>query len=79
MTKSNYHGWKNYETWNAALWINNDEDLYNLSRECRDYADFVEQMRELGSTETPDKVAWNDSGLDTDALDEVIRENRETG
>jgi len=23
-----YEGWKNYETWNCALWINNDYPLY---------------------------------------------------
>lgn len=22
------NGWKNWETWNAALWIGNDESLY---------------------------------------------------
>ena len=24
-----YNGYKNYETWCTALWINNDEGLYN--------------------------------------------------
>ena len=28
-----YNGWKNYETWAMALWIDNDEGLYNESRE----------------------------------------------
>jgi len=71
-----YNGWANYETWNVALWIGNDEGLYSIAREGRDYAAFRETMRELGSTETPDGVAWNDSGLDTDELDACIRELR---
>lgn len=28
-----YSGWSNYETWNLALWIDNDEGTYNYWRE----------------------------------------------
>lgn len=27
-----YQGWKNYETWVTALWIDNDENTYNYAR-----------------------------------------------
>lgn len=73
---SNYNGWKNYETWNIALWINNDEGLYNLASECTDYNDLAEQLRECSITETPDRVSYNDSGLDRLALDGVLGEMR---
>ena len=86
-----YNGWANYETWNVALWIGNDEGLYSLARDFRNrpnpYSSFVESLKDLGdspkdfldvigpiSYQTPDGVAWNDSGLDTDALDAMIRE-----
>lgn len=75
-----YNGWKNRQTWNVALWIGNDEGLYSLARECKDYEAFCEQVAEMAPSpiayRTPDGVAWNDSGLDTEALDEMIAELR---
>jgi hypothetical protein len=69
-----YNGWKNHATWNVALWIGNDQGMYEFAKECRDYQTFVDSMREVGYTETPDKVAYNDSGLDVERLDEMIRD-----
>jgi hypothetical protein len=59
-----YNGYKNYETWNVCLWISNDEGLYNMSRNCANYDEFVDNIRDGGMMETPDGVSWNDSGLD---------------
>ena len=77
MTKGEqgYNGWANYETWNVALWIGNDEGLYEWAKEYRHkgYEAFADSLREI-STETPDNVAWNDSGLDIEALNEMLAE-----
>ena len=69
-----YNGWANYETWNVALWLNNDEGLYALSRGHDSYDALTDDLRDMGFTETPDGVAYNDSGLDRVALDEVLVE-----
>lgn len=79
-----YQGWANWETWNVALWISDDEGLYSMAKQFRNrsrgnYKAFVESLREAAegtavAYETPDGAAWNDSGLDTDALDEMIQE-----
>lgn len=73
-----YNGWKNYETWNVSLWIRNDESFYDFARACKralsPYKCFASDLREVDCLETPDKVAWNDSNLDIQALDEMIGE-----
>ena len=79
MTDTTYNGWANYETWNVALWINNDEGLYDLALKYRNYAEFAEDIHQLGLTKTPDGVAYRDSGLDIEELDELLVENREEG
>lgn len=72
------NGYANYETFNVASWILNDEGLYSLAREFRNklkpYPDFRDSLRELGTTETPDKIAYNDSSLDEDELNQLIEE-----
>ncbi len=62
-TKKTYNGWADYETWNASLWIGNDECLYNFARNCRDYTQFMDFMNEIGSDKTPDGVKWADADL----------------
>ena len=74
-----YNGWKNHATWNVALWINNDESLYRTALLCKDYAEFRECMElqwKGGFGGTPDLVAWDDSSLDIEALNEMITENK---
>ena len=83
-----FNGWANWETWNVALWIANDEGLYNMALEFSSYKAFRESLRELSGDgsgritggiayETPDGVAWNDSALDVPRLDEMLKENRD--
>ena len=74
-----YNGWTNYETWNVALWIGGDQGLYNFAKEFASYDDFVVNIKEVNGDssigyQTPDGVAWNDSGLNHSELDEFIKE-----
>lgn len=56
-----YNGWENYETWNVALWINNDESLYHLAAECGDYETLVNRLyNDFGVKETKDGVKFAD-------------------
>lgn len=57
LTDTEYNGWTNYETWNVALWINNDEGLYHLAREAGDYQTFVKEVG-VGYS-TPDGVKYS--------------------
>jgi hypothetical protein len=76
--KTDCNGWKNYETWNVALWIGSDEGLYGLAREHRSYKSFANMIMDpdFGSIAagTPDGVSWIDPDLDIEALDEMIEE-----
>jgi hypothetical protein len=71
---STYNGWKNWETWNVALWIGNDEGFYQISRRCRSYQQWQDEMDEIGNRGTPDGVDWHDKALDTEALDDMLNE-----
>ena len=76
-TCDKYNGWKNYETWNIALWINGE---YGLCKSREEYANqagatykgFIEYLGLDGKTS--DDVYWLDENLDYIALDEFIRE-----
>ena len=83
LTDTRYNGWANYETWNASLWINNDEFLYNTAKACVRFAEgetpwtkFVRCMTEgqigryLGST--GDGVSWADPAIDRVEMDSMM-------
>jgi hypothetical protein len=80
------NGWTNYETWNAALWIGNDEFLYNTAKACVTYcADwetpwekFVRCMTEgqIGRhlLTTGDGVRWDDEAINEEEMIEMMQE-----
>ena len=86
MTDTTYNGWTNYETWNAALWIGNDEFLYNTAKACVTYREgletpwdkFVRCMTDgqIGRhlEKTGDGVRWDDPAIDTEEMSEMLWE-----
>tara|TARA_R100000306_G_C4317198_1_gene113258 strand:- start:61 stop:342 length:282 start_codon:yes stop_codon:yes gene_type:complete len=81
-----YNGWRNYQTWNVALWIANDEDLYGLAQASAHtdieagvrprYKHFVDDLLfDPGQYAlTGDGIRWDDPDLDIEALDDMIAE-----
>jgi hypothetical protein len=69
------NGWKNYETWNVALWIQNDESLYESASLYGDFEVWRDDRRFLCPTaKTPDGVSYFDKALDVAALQSMFRE-----
>jgi hypothetical protein len=71
--ETTYNGYANYETWNVALWIQNDEGLYHAAKsDVTSYQQLVRLLYDCGSTETPDGVKWDDAKIDGLEINELI-------
>ena len=71
LTDTEYNGWTNQATWNVALWINNDEGLYDIARETGSYQDFVAYISEF-MTQTPDGVRFDDPAVNVIELNSEV-------
>ena len=60
-----YNGWTNWETWNIAMWIGNDEMLNRIMTLSAkgDWELFKSLAMQFGITKTPDDVGFEDSDV----------------
>ena len=76
MSTQTYNGWANYETWNVALWLGNDEGMYTIARRyaTHGYKSLSRLLVILFGHNTPDGVRWDDETLDHAELTEMLEE-----
>jgi hypothetical protein len=73
------NGWKNWETWNVSLWLNNDEATYLAARDYAartakaNYKGLISWLG-LSEADTPDGAPYLSSALDYKALNGMVRE-----
>jgi len=69
------HGWANYETWNVALWIQNEFEFYAVALGCGDYREFLSAIADsdVGLT-TPDGVPWFSEAVNHAEINAMIEE-----
>ena len=70
--RTTYNGWANYETWNVALWLQNDYALYKVACRYDSYDSLIPRLESEFGQITPDGVRWMDPTIDTDELDEML-------
>ena len=71
-TPKKYNGWTDWTTWNCALWINNEQSIYNVASECEDYAEFLWEMQAMcGFYSTPDGADYGEANLEE--MNELIQ------
>jgi hypothetical protein len=67
-TRKEYNGYKNYNFWNISLYINNDENLYELAIMCINKHNNIKLatlvfIDNLTHCYTPDGVLWTKCGI----------------
>jgi hypothetical protein len=86
MNNEKYNGWANYETWNVALWYNNDEAIYDMlydmiksvaPEEINDETAsevVITAFKYYNMAETPDNVKLNSKEINWYEIAEDLRE-----
>lgn len=75
MTRKEYNGWTNYETWAARLWLDNDEGSYRYwgseARQAKDIASLARQLEQEHEDAIPENMT---TGLFADLLTSALQE-----
>ena len=82
-TTENYNGWKNRQTWNVMLWINNEYSLYmgavaymkerHAKGKKGSYKGCIAYLG-LSEDRTPDNIQYLSTRLDYRRLNEAIND-----
>lgn len=74
-----YNGWTNWETWNVAMWIGNDEMYYRMMTQGAkgDWEQFKALAMQFGITKTPDGVSFEDPKVNQDEISKAHAEEQE--
>ena len=80
MPQETYNGWANYETWNVALWMQNNQFLYSTAVACVEYKNddetpyqkFIRNMHNVDKFTTNDGVRWDDEKINHDEINEMM-------
>jgi len=61
--RTDYNGWTNYETWNVALWLQNDEAMYTVAKHYSTFDALIPRLEYRFGQMTPDGVCvgWMDA------------------
>jgi len=65
-----YNGWTNYETWNVALWLDNDYESYQFAKTCKNFKEYRAGVPPING----DGVSLYNKKLNIKELDEKIKE-----
>lgn len=76
-----YNGWRNRQTWNVSMWLNNDYGIYisavqymkDHPQSIQPYSNFV-RFFGLEDERTTDRIKWLSNSLDYEALNAMMRE-----
>ena len=73
-----YNGWTNWETWNVAMWIGNDEMFNRLMTQGakNDWEQFKALAMQFGITKTPDGVSFEDPKVNQDEISKAHAEDQ---
>ena len=66
--KLKFHGWANYQTWNVALWLQNDEGLYGLACQYQNWGDLKIHLPDR----TPDGVWYEDENINIKEINDML-------